>query len=77
LCDAAATATSFENGYRTIKEFVCSAFGNCWCNWQLQWELTGFVEIDPVSVIHPTNCEGLFNYIFDRFNVAVINDVHQ
>jgi hypothetical protein len=77
LHDAAARATSFENGHHTIKEFVRSAFGKCWCNWQLQWELTGFTGIDPVSIIHPTNYEGLFSYIFDSFNVAVINDMCQ
>jgi len=77
LHDATARATNFENGYRTRKEFVCSAFDKCWCNWQLHWELTGFAGIGLMSVIYPTNYEGLFNYIFDRFIVAVINDMHQ
>jgi hypothetical protein len=50
--------TSFKNGYHTVKEFVCFAFGKCYCNWQLQWERTGLAGIDPVSVIHPTNYGG-------------------
>jgi len=77
LHDAAARATSFENGYCIIKELVCSAFDKFWYNWQLQWKLAGFAGIDAVSIIHPTNYEGLFSYIFDRFSVVVINDMHQ
>lgn len=61
----------------TIKESVYSAFGKCWCNWQLQWELTGFAGIDAMSIIHPTNYEGLFIYIFGKFTVVVINDMRQ